>query len=74
MVIAGSNDYEVSVDDYNAWAQALSDNDQADLKFYKDLDHLFMVRHTQSKPADSLTEGTLSPALIKDLVSFVKPE
>lgn len=74
MVIAGSNDYEVSTESYNAWVQALSDNKSADLKFYKDLDHLFIVRHTQSKPADSLTEGTLSPALIKDLVSFVQSE
>ena len=72
LVIAGSNDYLVSNEEYNQWQYALLESGNAELKFYKDMDHYFVIRSSASKPSDTLDEGTLSSAFIKDLVEFTR--
>lgn len=71
LVIQGSNDYEVPLEQFNAWESALAEDEDARVVLYKDMDHLFIVRKSDSRPQDSMTEGTLAAAMMKDLASFV---
>ena len=69
MIFAGSNDYVVSVEHYNNWNNAVGD--VAEMKLYKDMDHLMMIRNTPSAYSDRYVQGSLAPAMVKDLSGFI---
>lgn len=72
MIVGGSNDYSVSHVQFNLWQTEFQAAQNVSLKFYKDMDHWFIVRQEESKPEDVLTEGDISRAFMKDLVEFIR--
>lgn len=71
LITQGSNDYQVSTGEYNAWVNGLKQQKNITFKYYKNMDHLFAVRKGTSSPADQFKESEISKAFAWDLISFV---
>ena len=74
LVVGGSNDYAVPNVQFNLWQTELQEKANVSMKFYKDMDHWFIIRTSESNPKDILSDGTVSRAFIKDLLEFIRAE
>jgi len=69
LVLQGSRDYQVTVDEFKLWQEGLGD--KADYKEYSDLNHLFMTGEGMSKPEEYTVAAHVSSEMINDLADWV---
>lgn len=72
LVLQGKRDYQVTMDDFARWQEALAGNPRACLKAYEGLDHLFRHGTGPSTPADYGRPAPVSPQVIDDLAAWIK--
>ncbi|MEW6554144.1 MAG: alpha/beta hydrolase [Actinomycetota bacterium] len=72
LVLQGERDYQVTMDDFSRWEQALSGMPNVALRTYPDLNHLFITGTGKSVPAEYNQPGHVSQEVVDDIASFVK--
>lgn len=77
MIMVGGHDGEVPPDDFEAWKAALTGRENATVKFYPGLFHLFMPS-TSTETGDSRADWTrpshVSAEVVDDLASWIVPK
>jgi hypothetical protein len=75
MVLQGKRDYQVTFeDDYEIWNATLSDNNNAFLKSYDSLNHLFITGEGTPTNTEYMTQGHVSEEVIEDMANWIRGE
>ncbi len=71
LVLQGERDYQVTMEDFEGWRDALQGKDNATLKSYPDLNHLFITGTAQSTPEEYSASGNVAPIVIDDIAAWI---
>lgn len=72
-IAQGSKDWQVYPDkDYTAWQELLGDKENVTFQLYDNLNHLFMTSNGKSDVTEYNTPGNVDPAVIDDIVLWIK--
>jgi dienelactone hydrolase len=71
-ILQGERDYQVTLQDFQGWKDALSSKSNVQLKTYPDLNHLFMTGTGKSTPTEYNTPANVSVSIIDDIAAWVK--
>lgn len=71
LVMQGERDYQVSMTDFRLWQQALQGRQNARLRSYPDLNHLFLPGAGPSTPQEYLVRKNIPQEVIDDIARFV---
>jgi fermentation-respiration switch protein FrsA (DUF1100 family) len=74
LIIQGERDYQVTMQDFQDWSNAVASQPRVQLKSYPDLNHLFIPGTGKSTPAEYETPGNVSPAIIEDLAGWIQQQ
>lgn len=72
LILQGGRDYQVTLDDYKIWQDALKNNSKAKFKFYENLNHLFQVGTGKSKPEEYYSPAHVDERVINDISIWIK--
>jgi len=72
LVLQGGRDYQVTEKDFDLWKQALTGRDDATLKLYPNLNHLFAEGKGKAVPAEYSKAGHVAQGVIDDIAAWVK--
>ncbi len=64
-ILQGERDYQVTMQDFGIWKNALTAHDSIQLKSCAALNHLFISGAGKSTPGEYQTPGNVSAAVIK---------
>jgi len=70
-VAQGERDYQVTIDDFKLWENAVSSNKKAVLKSYPKLNHLFVKGKGKATPKEYFERGEIDKIFIEDLTKFI---
>jgi dienelactone hydrolase len=71
LIMQGGRDYQVTPTDFNAWKMALEGHANATLKFYPDLNHLFVSGSGPSTPQEYERPGHVSESVVADIAAWL---
>lgn len=71
LILQGGRDYQVTLDDFARWREALSNDGNACLRVFNDLDHLFRSGTGQSSPQDYDVAKPVSPQVIDCIANWI---
>jgi len=73
LVLQGSRDYQVTMEDFNAWKTALAGRSDVEFKLYPRLNHLFSEGKGLPTPAEyTQMAGNVAPYVIEDIAAWIK--
>lgn len=72
LILQGERDYQVTMDNFEAWKKALAGRPNVTLKTYSKLNHLFIEGEGKSTPAEYEKPGHVSAAVIADIAEWIK--
>jgi dienelactone hydrolase len=72
LILQGENDFQVSVQDFNIWRNALAANKNVTFKLYPDLNHLLSSQKQKGTGLQYRTPANVSPKLIEDIAIWIK--
>ncbi|QDU31665.1 Alpha/beta hydrolase family protein [Anatilimnocola aggregata] len=72
LILQGERDYQVTMDDFARWKQAIGSRNQVKFVSYPTLNHLFMVGAGPSRPIEYLTPGNVAESVIRDVAQWIK--
>jgi len=72
LILQGERDYQVTMQDFQNWKDALSSHSNVQLKTYPDLNHLFITGTGKSTPAEYNVPGNMSVNVIDDIAAWIK--
>lgn len=73
-ILQGERDYQVTMDDFNNWANGLKGMNKVSLKRYAGLNHLFITGTGKSSPAEYSQPGHVNKAIIEDIAAWIKSQ
>jgi len=71
LILQGGRDYQVTAVDFDNWKKALSSRKNVTFKFYEKLNHLFAEGEGKITPAEYLSPGHVSEAVINDIAYWI---
>ncbi len=71
-ILQGERDYQVTMQDFQGWKDALSSNANVQMKTYPDLNHLFITGTGKSTPTEYNVPGNVSQSVIEDIAGWIK--
>lgn len=74
LVIGGGRDYQVTRTDFDLYRDALKKNKRATLKWFPDMNHLFIKGKGKATPAEYSQTGHVDEAVIRSLVRWISGE
>ena len=72
LVLQGERDYQVTMEDFAGWQEALSSKSNVEFKVYPDLNHLFMEGVGKSSPAEYEQPKHVAVIVIEDIAHWIK--
>lgn len=72
LILHGERDYQVTMDDYNRWTDALSVQQNVQFKLYPTLNHLFISGKGRSSPAEYEKSGHVDKVVIDDISGWIE--
>ncbi len=72
LVLQGERDYQVRMEDFARWKQALGGRRNVTFKSYPRLNHLFAVGEGKSTPAEYQKPGNVDQEVIEDIARWIK--
>ncbi|OEC85119.1 MULTISPECIES: alpha/beta hydrolase [Methanobacterium] len=73
LVLQGGRDYQVlESEDFKGWKDALNHRENATLKVFPELNHLFIAGEGKSSPQEYMVEGHVEKEVINSLVEWIK--
>jgi len=73
LILQGERDYQVTLQDFQGWQQALGGQSRVTLKSYPQLTHLFTPGTGTPRPAEYQVPNHVAEVVIKDIVSWINP-
>lgn len=74
LVLQGERDYQVTMQDFKNWQDALAGQMKVALKSYPGLNHLFIFGDAKSVPAEYQIPGNVAPEVVQDVVSWIQQQ
>jgi dienelactone hydrolase len=71
LILQGGRDYQVTMEDYNGWKNALSSRHDVRFVLYPNCNHLFAEGDGQSTPAEYQQPGNVAQTVIHDIVNWI---
>ncbi|RLC66517.1 MAG: hypothetical protein DRI52_11955 [Chloroflexi bacterium] len=71
LILHGSRDYQVTIEDFSRWKEALGTSEKVTLKLYPHLNHLFIKGEGKSVPAEYLRKGHVEEEVIRDISDWI---
>ncbi|MGC9366792.1 MAG: dienelactone hydrolase family protein [bacterium] len=71
LILQGERDYQVTMEDFQNWKDALEQNDNVSFISYPDLNHLFISGEGESTPEEYMIEGHMSGVVLEDIVKWI---
>jgi len=71
LILQGGRDYQVTMDDYRGWQEALSLRSDVVLKVYPECNHLFIEGEGTSTPAEYQVPGHVAEVVIEDIANWI---
>ncbi len=71
LVLQGERDYQVTMEDFTGWQQALGGRPNVTLKSYPALNHLFIAGEGQPNPQEYQTGGHVAEEVILDIANWM---
>jgi len=71
LILQGERDYQVTMQDFEGWVNTLQGQDNATLKSYADLNHLFISGTGKSIPDEYSEPGNVAQIVIEDIVAWI---
>lgn len=71
LVMQAGRDYQVTMDDYTIWQQALSDKPNVKFQLYPKCNHLFIEGEGQCTPAEYANPGHVAKDVIDDIANWL---
>ena len=72
LILQGGRDYQVTIYDFDIWKTALSSRANGQLKFYADLNHLFITGQGPITPDEYMIPGHVAEQVINDIAAWIK--
>lgn len=72
LVLQGERDYQVTMEDFNAWKSALAKRDGVTFRSYPKLNHLFIAGEGPGNPTEYETPGHVAVEVITDIADWIK--
>jgi dienelactone hydrolase len=72
LILQGERDYQVTMDNFEAWKKALAGRPGVTFKTYPKLNHLFIEGEGKSTPAEYEKPGHVAEAAIADIAGWIK--
>lgn len=72
LVLQGERDYQVTLDNFEAWKKALGGRKDVTFKSYPKLNHLFIEGEGKSAPAEYQKPGHVAEAVVADITGWIK--
>ncbi|MGE5579593.1 MAG: alpha/beta fold hydrolase [Bacillota bacterium] len=74
LILQGERDYQVTMEDFGLWEEALEGKDGTLLKSFPALNHLFIPGEGKSAPAEYQNPGIVDPAVIDIIATWLSEE
>jgi fermentation-respiration switch protein FrsA (DUF1100 family) len=71
LILQGERDYQVTMDDFQLWQDAMSSMPDVTFKSYPDLNHLFITGTGKSTPDEYRLPGHVSKEVVDDIAAFI---
>jgi fermentation-respiration switch protein FrsA (DUF1100 family) len=71
LILQGERDYQVTMDDFKRWNEALATKSNVTFKSYPSLNHLFIAGTGQSMPSDYERAGHVDERVIEDIAAWI---
>lgn len=71
LVLQGERDYQVTMEDLQAWKRALGSRPNVQLKSYPALNHLFIAGSGPATPAEYNQPGHVDEAVVRDIAAWI---
>jgi fermentation-respiration switch protein FrsA (DUF1100 family) len=72
LVLQGGRDYQVTAEDFEGWRAKLAGRDDATLKLYPKLNHLFEEGEGKATPAEYMRPGHVAEYVVSDIAEWIK--
>jgi dienelactone hydrolase len=72
LIMQGGRDYQVTMEDYNNWKKSLNNRQDVTFKYYPSLNHLFIAGKGKSTPGEYALPGHVLPAVIQDMIQWIR--
>ncbi len=72
LILQGERDYQVTMEDFRVWKEALSSKENVAFKSYPNLNHLFIEGKGKSTPDEYQAEGHVAEFVIDDIADWIK--
>ena len=74
LIVHAGRDYQVTIDDYNAWKSALKNHHNTTFKLYPEMDHLFVAGDGPSNPATYFEENNVDKRVIEGIADWIRAQ
>ncbi len=71
LVLQGERDYQITMEDFSGWKNALQDHQAAYFISYPQLNHLFMPGTGKPNPTEYYKENNIDPEVIDDILKWI---
>ncbi len=72
LVLHGERDYQVTMEDFARWKNALAERDDVKLISYPQLNHLFIEGQGKSTPQEYFSPGNVAVAVLEDVAKWIE--
>ena len=72
LILQGGRDYQVTMEDFQCWKNALSSHKNVRLVLYPKLNHLFVEGEEKSTPAEYQIPGHVAEKVVEDIAIWIK--
>ena len=71
LILQGERDYQVTMQDFSKWKEALSGRSNVEFRQYPKLNHLFMAGEDKSGPAEYQFPGNVDQKVVEDIAGWI---
>lgn len=71
LIIQGGRDYQVTMDDFRGWQDALADRADVTFKLYPALNHLMIAGEGVCSPAEYFVPGHVEQVVVEDIAGWI---
>jgi len=71
LILQGERDYQVTMDDFTKWKQALEGRKDVRFRSYPKLNHLFVAGEGPAAPAEYMIPGNVAEEVVQDIAAWI---
>lgn len=71
LILQGGRDYQVTVEDFELWKEALAHKDNVSFRLYPNLNHVFLFGEGPATPMEYTVQGFVSADVVEDIAAWI---